>query len=77
MEKKSPKKKKIVIEIDKDITDALGIKNEADIEMIIKDDMLIIKSKTEGSKKKASKQKDITNILIDKYDSVLKKLAKT
>ncbi len=73
-------KNNLSIEIDKAIAESLGINQETDIEMIVMDDMLIIKPKNKKlrtAKKKQTSLNDLTNNLMDKYDSVLKKLAKT
>jgi len=46
--------------------------------MVVVDDMLIIKAKNKNiTEKKHDKLKDINNRLMDRYEPVLKKLAKT
>jgi antitoxin component of MazEF toxin-antitoxin module len=70
----------LTLNIDKAIVDALGITQKTAIEMIVVDDMLIIRPKNKRSRataKRKAKLEDLTNHLMDKYEPVLKKLAKT
>ena len=74
------KQKPFVVEINQEIADTLGISKTSDIEMILMDDMLVIKSKKKKSsvvKKNQGKQNSITKKLMNEYSAVLKKLAKT
>lgn len=74
------KQKPFVLEINQEIADTLGISKKSDIEMILMDDMLVIKSKKKKSsvvKKNQAKQNSITKKLMNEYSTVLKKLAKT
>jgi bifunctional DNA-binding transcriptional regulator/antitoxin component of YhaV-PrlF toxin-antitoxin module len=80
MTKKIKKHDDLTITIDKKIQDALGIGKNSDLEMIVIDDMLIVKSKNKDShvvEKRNKKLEASTNEIMDKYASVLKKLAKT
>ena len=81
MVKKLIKRKNgLSIEIDKAVADALGINQNTAIEMIIKDDMLIIKpinKKSKAAQKRKIRLKKQVNNLMDEYEPVLKKLAKT
>ncbi len=67
------------LEIDQAIADALGINQKTVIEIIIKDDMLILKpkNKSKAAQKRKARFKDRVDNLMDKYKPVLKKLAKT
>jgi antitoxin component of MazEF toxin-antitoxin module len=69
----------LALEIDKSVADALGINQKTDLEMIVVGDMLIVKPKKKSRTTEKSKDKlrDVTNRLMDKYEPVLKKLAKT
>lgn len=75
----SKKPTDISININMDVADALGIKNSSDIEMILMEDVLIIRSKKKSKipKKLESKRNAVTIKLMNEYESVLKKLAKT
>lgn len=76
MVKKTVKKQtNITIEIEKDVAEALGINKKTDLAMVVVDDMLIVKAKKSSSKKKG-RTKDISR-LMDQYEPLLKKLAKT
>jgi bifunctional DNA-binding transcriptional regulator/antitoxin component of YhaV-PrlF toxin-antitoxin module len=79
MTKKETKpKKSVTLEIDEAVADALGINQKADLEMIVVDDVLIVKAKDKQSAKaRNAKFEERTSSLMDKYESVLKKLAKT
>jgi antitoxin component of MazEF toxin-antitoxin module len=80
MIKKTKKNHAIILKINKKIADALGINKKSDVKMIMVNDTLIIKSKnkkTQSSAKRKAKLQAITNQLMDKYEPVLKKLAKT
>lgn len=68
------------LEIDETIAEALGITQKTNLDMIVVDDMLIVKPKKRKSltaSKRDAKLNKTTNDLMDKYQSVLKKLAKT
>lgn len=70
----------LTLEIDKTIAEALGITQKTNLDMIVVDDMLIVKPKKKKSltaSKRDAKLNETTNSLMDKYQSVLKKLAKT
>ncbi len=74
------KQKPFVVEINQEIADTLGISKTSDIEMILMDDMLVIKSKKKKAsvvKKNKAKQNSVTKKLMNEYSTVLKKLAKT
>lgn len=74
------KQKPFVLEINQEIADTLGISKKSDIEMILMDDMLVIKSKKKKDsvvKKVQAKKNGITKKLMSEYSTVLKKLAKT
>ncbi len=74
------KQKPFVLEINQEIADTLGISKKSDVEMILMDDMLVIKAKKKKSsvvKKNQAKQNSITKKLMNEYSTVLKKLAKT
>ena len=81
MLKKEKKQKSFVIEINQEVADMLGIAKKSDIEMILMDDMLVIKSKKKKAatvKKKAlTKSNALTKKLMSEYEEVLTKLAKT
>ena len=81
MVKKLTKRKDVfTLELDKKVTDALGITQKTDLDIRIVDDTLIIKpknKKTRANQKRKKKFNDLTRHLMDKYESVLKKLAKT
>jgi hypothetical protein len=78
MVKKLTKSKKgLVLEIDQAVADALGISKPTDIEMLVLEDMLIIKPRKLSKKKRKAKLANLTQQLMDKYEPVLKKLAKT
>lgn len=49
----------LMLEINKEVTNALGIDQKSDLEMIVIDDMLIVKAKNKkaGEKRKAKKAK--------------------
>ena len=75
---KEKDKKSVTLEIDQSIADALGITKNTDLELIVVDDTLIIKAKkTKSNSAKKNKLHDLTKSLMDKYEPVLKKLAKT
>ncbi len=74
------KQKPFVLEINPEIADTLGISKKSDVEMILMDDVLVIKSKKKKAsivKKVQDKQNTITKKLMKEYGPVLKKLAKT
>ena len=78
VKKKETNKKGFTLKIDQAIADALGIDQDSDVEMYVKDKMLIIKPKNATlNQAQNAKSKELTKNLMDKYDSVLKKLAKT
>jgi len=66
------------IKIDQAMADALGITEKTPLNMYVVDDTLIVKPKKQKSSAiKEKKKSDITKKLMEKYDSVLKKLAKS
>jgi len=65
----------LVLVIDKPILDDLGFTEKTELELIIKGDVLLVKPKNSNDKR-ASLEKTATSIM-DKYESVFKKLAKT
>lgn len=69
----------LALVLDKEIVEALGIDQKSNLEMIVIDDVLIIKpkDKANASEKRKAKLKDVANKLMDEYEPVLKKLAKT
>jgi hypothetical protein len=70
----------VSLKIDKKVADALGINQKTNLEMIVVDDMLIIKPKNKqvrAAEKRKTELKKRTNKLMDQYEPVLKKLAKT
>ena len=76
MKKIINKNEELTSKINKAI-EALGINEETELDMIVMDEMLIIKAKNKNiTKKKYDKLQDINNRLMDRYESVLKKLAK-
>ncbi|HVX00876.1 MAG TPA: hypothetical protein VHA52_10640 [Candidatus Babeliaceae bacterium] len=80
MTKRIPKeqeKKSIIIEIDAVIANSLGIKQASDLRMFVIDDMLIIKPKASPDRDQKFKLKERNERLMEQYDSILKKLAKT
>lgn len=79
MAKKSEKQDGITITIPQNMMDALGIDKDSSLDMIIIDDALIIKprNKAEAKKKRQKQFENSINRLMDKYEPVLKKLAKT
>ncbi len=79
MVKKITKKKDgITLTIDKAIVDALGINQKSALEMVVVDDMLIVKPKSKkAAEKRKAKNSKVTEHLMKKYEPVLKKLAKT
>jgi antitoxin component of MazEF toxin-antitoxin module len=79
MKKKITKSKgSVTLEIDKAVADALGINQKSKLEMIVVNETLIIKAKNKkSSKKRISSLNSLTNSLMNKYEPVLKKLAKT
>ena len=80
MIKKQKKKEPLVIEIEQDVADALGVTKKGDLEVILMGDTLIIKAKKKkvtAVKRSQAKRKATTKRLMSEYDAVLKKLAKT
>ena len=79
MVKKAVKRKNgLTLEIDQTVVDALGITQKTNLEMVVVDDMLIIKARDKkSSQKRKDRLKKITSQLIEKYEPVLKRLAKT
>ena len=78
MKKITKKNEELTLKINKTVAEALGIDEKTDLDMVVMDDMLIIKAKNKSiTKKKHNKLQDINNRLMDTYEPVLKKLAKT
>ena len=66
--------------IDKSILEILGIDAKTDFEMLVIGDTLIIKPKgnrSQANKKRQAQLVDTANSIMDQYESVFKKLAKT
>lgn len=76
--KYSKKNKDFKLVIDKSILERLGINKKSDLKMFVRNDMLIIRPKKikESKKSQLELQKSASQI-INKYEDVLKKLAKT
>lgn len=68
----------LALVLDQDVLNSLGIDQGTELQLIVMDDALIVKPKKNkrASIKENGSSKD-TNRLMDKYESVLKKLAKT
>lgn len=80
VKKQKKQREPFVLEIDQEVIDALGISKKSDVEMVLMDDMLVIKSKKKKAstvKKVQAKRNAITKKLMNEYEAVLKKLAKT
>lgn len=78
MTKIKKKDEGLTLKIDKTIVDTLGINEDTDLDMVVMNDMLIIKAKDKSIlKKQQEKRQGVNDHLMDKYESVLKKLAKT
>lgn len=77
IKKLTKNKDSFTLEIEKSIADAVGITDKTAIEMIAIDDMLIIKPKNKKTRTAEKQKIKLTNSLMDKYESILKKLAKT
>jgi hypothetical protein len=68
----------IVIKIDQATADALGITEKTPLKLYVVDGTLIVKPRKRAMSKAAQEKKnERTKRLMDKYDSVLKKLAKS
>jgi antitoxin component of MazEF toxin-antitoxin module len=65
----------VTITISKNTASAVGLEEGSDITVIALDDMLIIKPKHHKPDEEAKRA--LTQSLIDQYEEVLKKLAKT
>lgn len=66
--------------IDKPVLEILGINDKTELELIVMDDTLIIKPKTSTTKTNKKRQEAVAKTaskIMDKYESVFKKLAKT
>jgi antitoxin MazE len=66
--------------IDKPVLDILGINGSTELEIIVMGDTLIVKPKKSSQKASKKRQEDIVKTsknIMDKYESVFKKLAKT
>lgn len=69
------KQKPFVLEINPEIADMLGISKKSDVEMILMDDILVIKAKKKKAsivKKAQAKQNAITKKLMNEYGPVFK-----
>jgi len=64
----------LLLKIGKIVVDALDINNDSDLDIIVTDNTLIVKVKNSNISKK---REEINKYLMDKYEPVLKKLAKT
>lgn len=70
----------LALVLDARVLDALGIDQGTDLEIIVVDDALIVKpkhKKSEDSKKRETRLKSAADRIMDKYETVLKKLSKT
>jgi hypothetical protein len=80
MTKTSKKKEGFTLNISPEIAHILGVQNQDDIRIIVKDNEVILKAKKTNpahiEKQQAEKRK-LTKRLIKQYEPVLKKLAKT
>ena len=72
-------KKNLFIEIDKALAESVGITQKTDLEILAVNNVLLIRPKNKMLKIKKGKNesREVTNKLMDKYELVLKKLAKT
>lgn len=66
----------LVLVIDKPLLDTLGISEKTDLELVVMGDILVIKPKN-SRKHNQAKLEQTANSIMDKYESVFKKLAKT
>jgi antitoxin component of MazEF toxin-antitoxin module len=73
--KLTPLGEDLALVIDKSILDTLGLTEKTELDLIIMDDMLLVKSKKTNAKSSSLEQTAAS--LMDKYESVFKKLAKT
>jgi hypothetical protein len=74
------KKKGFIIEITPEIADALGVQKQEDLYILVKDNEVVLKAKSdnaEHAKKQQQESNKLTKRLIKQYAPVLKKLAKT
>jgi antitoxin MazE len=62
--------------IDKPILENLGISEKTDLDVVVMGDLLLVKSKNASKNKRAKLEKTATSIM-DTYEAVFKKLAKT
>ena len=74
--KKNKNVENLTLKIDKAIVEALGIDKDTEVEMYVKDKVLIVKPKNLKLNEKREDH-ERTKKLMDEYDPVLKKLAKT
>jgi len=64
--------------VDKSVLEALNITEKTDLEMLVVGDALIIKSRDgQSNGQRQNKLEDSAKRIMDKYESVLQKLAKT
>ncbi len=66
--------------IDKPVLDILGISDKTELELMVMGDTLIVKPKKSNEKATKKRQESIDKTaknIMDKYESVFKKLAKT
>jgi antitoxin component of MazEF toxin-antitoxin module len=72
--------KSLALVIDKPVLDTLGITDKTNLELIVVEDTLIIKPKRKSSSASKKRQASLSRTahdIMDKYESVFKKLAKT
>ena len=77
MTKKIKENNEIVITLDKKTQKILGINKQTDFNMMVIDNVLIIKPKKSKSSANEKVRKEITSEIVAKYASVFKKLSKT
>jgi hypothetical protein len=65
----------LALVIDKPILDTLGLTEKTELDLIIMGDVLLVKSKKSNAKSPSLEQTAAS--LMDKYESVFKKLTKT
>ena len=66
----------LALTIDKSVLEHLDITEETVFDVVVMDDVILIKPRKSTSKKKDSLEKIATSMM-DKYETVFKKLAKT
>jgi len=72
--------KSLALIINKPILEALGITDSTELQLIVAEGTLIVKPKKKNIKAQKQREKDISktaHAILDKYEAVFKKLAKT